>query len=150
MIGAASSYPPLAGEALENLVLMAEDVLTGLKRTLPDATHGDPGAIKALSNDLDRNREKYLADESIKGRIWWLYSAFLGNAVIANAPRGKCVWVQGPHGDPCLRITPPNGEDIMAAPFTRVSKHLIDGPEYSMYAWFIAIGNAVRNGMPAS
>lgn len=143
-----STYLPIGDRDLQNLENTAEHVLSILKRPLGDEARYDARAIQLLSDDLDRNRQRYVADEESKRQIIWTYGAFLGKALIETLPRGKCLWVDNKVDNFCLKIVTDAGEEAFAAPFTRVAKQLMDGPEYSMTALFEAIVGR-RPQMPA-
>lgn len=133
------SFQPLEPAALQNLNNAAESVLMSLRKLLGEEASYGPRAVKALSDDLDRNRANYIANETVGQKILWLYGAFLGRSIVeCNADSG---WVE----NCCVKLTTSKGEILMAEPLTRVGKHLHKGPEYSILTYFLGIEDTVRN-----
>jgi len=143
-----SNYFPLEADALQNVSNTAEHLLQVLKKSLGENASYGPLAVKALSEDIDRNRQSYSADESTKGKIIWMYGAFLGKAIIENVGSRKASWVDNKVDNYCVKLTTSMGEEVMAAPFARVAKHLAEGPESSILAYFFGVDEVVRNGIP--
>ena len=143
-----SPYFPLEADALQNLSNTAEHLLLVLRKSLGEGASYDPIAVKKLSDDLDKNQQSYNADETTQGKIIWMYGAFLGKAIIENVGKDKAVWVDNKVDNYCLKLTTSKGEEVMAAPFTRVAKHLQEGAESSILTYFFGIDDVVRNGFP--
>lgn len=141
-----SSYVPLSGEDLQNINNTAEHLLTVLRRRMGDAISYDGAAVKALSDDIDRNRMNYSEEE--KKKIIWMYGAFLGRAIIETYSNGRNIWVDNKVDNYCVKVFTSRNEETIAAPFTRVIRHFEDGPETSMIAYFVGIGHVAQNGLP--
>ena len=145
-----STYLPVEGKELQNLENTAEHVRSILAKQLGDEARYDANVIRLLSDDLDRNRQRYTADEESKTQIMWTYGAFLGKALIENLPPGRCSWVDNKVDNFCLKVITAKGEETFAAPFTRIVKQLVDGPEHSMFAFYATILEVAGKGMPAA
>ena len=143
-----AGFVPLEGKSLENLDNTAAYILEGVRRDLGPGTSYGPQAVKLISDDIDRNRARYNADENLRKQVLWRYGAFLGKAIIESAAPGKVIWMDNGVDNFALRLTTSKGETPMCAPFTKVIKHLSNGPEDSVYGFFLAMDDVIRNGMP--
>lgn len=141
-------FVPLEGESLVNLDNTAEHVLAVFRKHFGASASYGPQMVKVIADDIDENRARYNADQEMRKRITWRYGAFLGKAIIESAPPGTVIWMDNGVDNFALRLTTSKGQTPMCAPFTKMAKHLANGPEDSVYGFFLAMDAVIRNGMP--
>lgn len=132
-----ANFRPVDREALDNIERAATQLQQMLSQATGQALGFDEAAVRLLSDDLDANRAQYTASEEARTNIGWLYGCFLGKALLALAP-GRGMWVDNSVDNYCIMVKKPDNEQLILAPFTRIFKQLNQGPEYSMFAFYIA------------
>lgn len=83
------------------------------------------GGVEFLDGFIAHNRESW--DEGTRGRLTQVLGSFLGAALVAEGG----VWVEADHG-PAVKFAP----DILAYPFNKVVKHMEEGEDQSVLAFY--------------
>jgi hypothetical protein len=146
-MGFFSKSDKISKDDLKNIEKTANHVLELLRKRAGNNIEFDAESIKLISDAIDHLRGRLSAEQ--RENIAWMYGAFLGQAIIKSYSNGKNHWVDNGVDNFTIKIYTNKKQEVMASPFNRVLRHIDEGAESSIYAYFVGIGHFVENGIKA-